>query len=111
MSLDVGNDGKTGFFAVFDGHGGKEVAKFVALKMVSLLVATCLAAAAAAAAAAASMGQLTVLLAASTPGTLPREGCGMLLQQHAVPAAHARPRSWCGQRAGRGTTCRRPWCR
>lgn len=34
MSLDVGNDGKTGFFAVFDGHGGKEVAKFVALKMV-----------------------------------------------------------------------------
>jgi len=35
MSLDVGTDGKTGFFAVFDGHGGKEVAKFVALKMVS----------------------------------------------------------------------------
>jgi serine/threonine protein phosphatase PrpC len=37
MSLDVGNDGKTGFFAVFDGHGGKEVAKFVALKMVGIL--------------------------------------------------------------------------
>lgn len=36
MSLDVGNDGKTGFFAVFDGHGGKEVAKFVALKMVGI---------------------------------------------------------------------------
>lgn len=34
MSLDVGSDGKTGFFAVFDGHGGKEVAKFAALKMV-----------------------------------------------------------------------------
>jgi serine/threonine protein phosphatase PrpC len=37
MSLDVGNDGKTGFFAVFDGHGGKEVAKFVALKMVRVV--------------------------------------------------------------------------
>ena len=35
MSLDLGGDGRTGFFAVFDGHGGKEVAKFVALKMVS----------------------------------------------------------------------------
>ena len=34
VALNVENEPTTGFFAVFDGHGGKEVAKFAALYMV-----------------------------------------------------------------------------
>lgn len=35
VSLDVDGSTKTGFFGVFDGHGGKEVALFTAFHMVS----------------------------------------------------------------------------
>jgi len=40
MAMNLGADGKTGFFAVFDGHGGKEVAKYVAIYMAQELVRT-----------------------------------------------------------------------
>jgi serine/threonine protein phosphatase PrpC len=33
--LDLDQKTKTGFFGVFDGHGGKEVAKYAALHLVS----------------------------------------------------------------------------